>query len=128
MGKAPQLSSAMEDYLESIRELAKTAKVVRVRDISRRQGVEAPSVTTALRGLVKCGMVTHEKYGHVELTAKGKSSARVVSGRHAVLRLFLRDVLGLSERIAEADACRMEHAVSPETMRRLTAFVRKAAK
>lgn len=128
MRKTRRLTSSMEDYLESIRGLAKGRKVVRVRDIGKRQGVEMSSVTTALKVLADCGLVKHERYGYVELTPKGNSSARAVSGRHRILRRFLEEKLGVSPRAAEKDACKMEHAVSPQTIRKLIAFMKRSSK
>jgi DtxR family Mn-dependent transcriptional regulator len=45
------------------------------------------------------------------------------SKSHKTLTTFLESVLGLEAEIAEADACRMEHVLSPETMEKLSEFV-----
>jgi DtxR family Mn-dependent transcriptional regulator len=49
--------------------------------------------------------------------------ASAVEGRYHVLRDFLSEILGISEAVAERDACEIEHVASPETMERLTAFL-----
>ena len=118
-----KLSSNMEDYLEDIAFLKKNKGVVRVRDISHLMNVKNSSVTAALNTLSKNKFVIHEKYGYVELTSKGKAIARRVQERHDMLIKFLTEVLRIAPAIASADACRMEHSVSPQTFRRLTKFI-----
>jgi len=80
-------------------------------------------VTAALNVLKEKGLVTQERYGKVFLTPEGRKRALVVQRRHRVLRKFLVDVLGVGEKVAENDACLMEHAVSPETMEKLIEFL-----
>jgi Mn-dependent DtxR family transcriptional regulator len=40
-----------------------------------------------------------------------------------VLTTFLSSILGVDSETAEAEACRMEHVLSSDTMERLSAFV-----
>lgn len=117
------LSSSMEDYLEAIAVLKKRDGIARVRDISRFLGVEPPSVASALNSLSKSGFVIHERYGYVDLTPEGKRLAEQVENKHKVLLEFLTKLLGINPVIANEDACRMEHSVSPETLRKITKFM-----
>lgn len=117
------LSPNMEDYLESIFYLRNLESVVRVRDIARHLDVKMPSVSDALKVLKKQKLVHHEPYGHVELTGQGEILARSLLMRHQQLTHFLRDVLGVAPDTAEADACRIEHVVSRESMERLLALI-----
>jgi len=121
--KTTKLTDSMEDYLEAIAVVKKSRGVARVRDITRLLGVEAPSVTSALANLSKKGYVVHERYGYVDLTAKGERAARDVIKRHGVLFDFLTQILGVPSEIAMKDACGMEHSLSKETMQRLTRLV-----
>ena len=50
--------------------------------------------------------------------------AEEISGRHRFLRQFLTGVLGLDNDVAEANACRLEHAVDAELLERLRSFTR----
>jgi DtxR family Mn-dependent transcriptional regulator len=79
-------------------------------------------VTTALRSLAKRELVTHEKYGHVELTEAGRKQAEKIANRHQIIIRFLRDILKMDPETSSKDACLIEHAVSPETVRRLAVF------
>jgi DtxR family Mn-dependent transcriptional regulator len=116
---AAKLGQSAEDYLEAILAVEASGRPVRVKDLAGRLGVSRPSVVSALAALAGKGMVVHERYGGVELTAAGRRAAGEVSRRHRLVSSFLREVLGVSERVADADACRIEHALSAETVNRL---------
>ena len=72
--------------------------------------------------LKKLGLVTQEPYGDVELTAKGRRIATMILNRHNKIREFLMRI-GVSQRIADKDACLMEHILSAETMARIHDFL-----
>jgi len=114
-----KLSANMEDYLEAVLLCVDGNGVARVVDIRNMLGVKTPSVTGALRSLAQTGYVLHQPYGGVELTAKGLRAAQDVKKRHAILSRFLRQVLGVSPKTADMDACKMEHTISRETLDKL---------
>lgn len=116
-------TASMEDYLEAIAQLREEEAEVRVTQISKRLGVKKPSVTAALHKLSEDGLVKHQKYGHVELTGKGREIAEEVMRRHDVLFRFLSEVLGVDGETAHEDACRVEHALGPTSLQRLATFV-----
>ena len=114
----------MEDYLETIAFLKKQKGEARVKDIGLIMKVKKPSVTGALNWLAKSGLVIHEPYGSVELTFEGRRLARKIQKKHNILTKFLSQVLKLDSRIAVEDACRMEHAISPETLERIEELIK----
>jgi len=117
------LTPALEDYLEGILILREKKNVVRVKDLANLLKVKASSVIEALRKLKELELIEQEKYGYIELTQKGINLASEIRKRHMILKNFLTDVLGVSEEIAEEDACKMEHHLSEETMQKLAKFV-----
>lgn len=117
------LSPAMQNYLEEILNLSSKHDTVRVTDIAERLNLSKASVSQALSQLREQGLVIQDRYGPVELTERGRYYGRVVKRRHEVLRSFLTEVLKLDHKTAEVDACRMEHAVSSETIERLVSFL-----
>lgn len=119
------LSAAMQDYLEEILNLSNRLETVRVTDIAGRLNLTKASVSQALNQLREQGLITQDRYGPVELTEQGRYYGEVVKRRHVVLRSFLVEVLHLDHQKAEQDACRMEHAVSSETIERLVDFLIK---
>lgn len=115
-----------EDYLEAILILTikQESEQVRSTDIAKHLGVTKPSVSRAMSNLKEAGFVEMENYGHVSLTAKGRAIAEEVYERHRMLTRFFRDILGVEKTIAEHDACLIEHDISPESMQKLTLFIR----
>ena len=121
--KTDRLSESLEDYLEVIIDLEKTQKVARVRDIAERLGVLRGSVTGALKNLNEKGLINHEPYGYITLTTLGAKMASEVTRRHSVIKDFLFNVLQLGDDAAEANACRMEHAMDKGAIDRLVEFI-----
>jgi DtxR family Mn-dependent transcriptional regulator len=116
------MTQSLEDYLEMVGFLSDEGEV-RVTDIAARLGVSKPSVLTALKILEEQGLLEHERYRSVTLTERGKEVAAEIRGRHDFLTSFLHDLLGVSLDIAEQDACKMEHVLSEETLKKMKALV-----
>lgn len=123
MRKDKKCSPDMEDYLEAILVLKEKNKVARVRDISQLMSVKPPSVASALHTLSRDNFVIHESYGYVDLTPEGGKLARRIQKRHEMLTKFLTEILCINPKIAAEDACRMEHAISQKTSKKLTKFL-----
>ena len=117
-----RISSNMEDYLEAIHLLAKENGRVRVKEIARVLNITMPSVSSAIKKMKKRGFVLHSRYEWIELTPKGLLCAEEIYKRHQVIKSFLEDILGLDSDIAEQDACRIEHNISPETLEKFERF------
>lgn len=121
--KASWQTASMEDYLEVIGNLIKEGEPVKVTKISNVLGVKKPSVVYALNKLSEAGLVVHQRYGGVELTPEGARIAENVQRRHQTLRSFLVNLLGIDPQVADEDACRMEHSLSPISLERLEKFL-----
>jgi len=119
----PGLSREMEDYLETIASLIRSGGEARVTDIAGRLSVRKPSVTLALRSLAEKGLVHYHPYAQPTLTEAGQTIANRIQHRHDVLKRFLVDVLQIGDQVAEANACRIEHAVDKEVLDHLAHFV-----
>lgn len=119
------LSSNMEDYLEAISIASAQNGAARVKDIRTLMNVKTPSVSGALQVLAKQGLVTHERYGRVQLTKAGQVIACEVKKRHVTISSFLKDIVGVSQSAAEIDACKIEHVLSKETFKKLMEFMQK---
>lgn len=116
-------SQSEEDYLETLYLIQLEGKVTRVKDVAEALDVKMPSVVSAIRSLSEKGLVEQEKYGHIELTKMGEKIGKDVYDRHKLLYAFFHEILGLNPEVAEEDACRMEHHLSPETRERLLRIV-----
>jgi DtxR family Mn-dependent transcriptional regulator len=82
-------------------------------------GVSRPTVTVALRRMTRDGMVRMNSHKEIELTAAGRKAAESIVRRHRIMERWLTDVLGLDWVTADAEAARLEHAVSEVVERRL---------
>lgn len=114
------LTSNMEDYIEQIELISRKKKVVRVKDIAKNLDIKMPSVTAAMIKLDKMGLVHYEKYAYVELTEEGKKLAAKVYNRHILLARFFHQFLRIDKKRAEDVACRIEHFLSPESLKQLS--------
>ncbi len=120
------MTQSLEDYLEAIYVLIKTeGKTACVRDVAKLLDVKMPSVVKAIHELKKLELVNQEPYGEIELTAKGRRVAKLVLNRHTLLRNFLMK-LGVSRKIADKDACLMEHILSAETLDKIRTYTEKS--
>ncbi|AOY57152.1 MULTISPECIES: metal-dependent transcriptional regulator [Desulfococcus] len=117
------LTPVMEDYLEAIFDLDKEKRVVRVKDIAKRMDVKMPTVSSMLKTLNERGLVAYEKYEHVELTEDGADVGREMRRRHRVLNQFLTEILRIDPKVADQEACKMEHALSADTLDSLIDFM-----
>ena len=109
-----------EDYLETVLRLLSTGNDVHAVDVARHLGVSKPAVTKAMRILTQKGYVEIVD-NHIHLTPAGEEYAVAVYGKHRMLTEFLMK-LGVGAETAEADACRMEHLLSEETLGAIRAF------
>jgi DtxR family Mn-dependent transcriptional regulator len=117
------LTPSLEDYLEAILTISVKEKVARVKDIAKHLGVSTPSVVSALNVLAVKNLIKHERYGYVELTDQGVSRAKVVDEYHKLLFTLLNEILGVETEIAYKDACKIEHHLSKETVKRIKQFI-----
>ncbi|MCB2227029.1 MAG: metal-dependent transcriptional regulator [Desulfarculaceae bacterium] len=117
------LSSNLEDYLETIFHLERESRVARAKDIAERLEVSRASVTGALKTLADKGLINYEPYSYVTLTEQGKEIAREIDRRHHILKGFFSDFLQLGAEAAEANACRVEHAMDEAAINRLVNFL-----
>ena len=103
-----------EMYLEAIYVLTKQNGFVRSIDVSEYLGYSKPSVSRAM-GILRSGdYIIMEKDGSITLTDTGREIAEKIYERHTVLSAMLMQ-LGVSQEVAAADACRLEHAISDES-------------
>ncbi|MCR5778440.1 MAG: metal-dependent transcriptional regulator [Lachnospiraceae bacterium] len=113
-----------EDYIETIYRLKRKNGSVRSIDVAKELGFSRPSVSRAVSILKKDGYIVVDDTGNLELTDKGKKKATGVYDRHRTLTKFLIETAGVSEKTAEADACRIEHIISESTFRGIKKFMK----
>lgn len=118
------LTISIESYLDVIHELSHIHEDVRSVDVAQKLGVSRVSVNKALHVLKEAGLVEQQPYQSIRITPLGIEHAHRVTRRHEVLRTFFEQSLGMSPAEAESDACRIEHVISDEAIKRLDEFVK----
>ena len=119
-----QIRESAEDYLEAILVLSKQGGGVRSVDIASMLGVSKPSVSHAMKLLREDGYIAMDRYGTVTLLEKGEEIAVRIYERHQVLTKMLEG-LGVSEEVAKADACKLEHDLSDESFSKIKEYYHK---
>lgn len=118
------LQESGEMYLETLLILLKKSNTVRAVDIGEYMGFSKPSVSRAL-GLLKQGnYVQSDPDGFLFLTEEGRRVAEKTYDRHRTLTAFFVR-LGVSEKVAAEDACKIEHDISDETFEALKRHAKK---
>ena len=108
------LQESGEMYLETILILSRQKEQVRAVDVGDYMGYSKPSVSRAM-GLLRSGSyITVDRDGAIRLTPAGRQAAETIYERHALISRWLRGV-GVSEKTAAEDACRIEHVISAES-------------
>ena len=113
-----------EMYLETIYVLSQKSSSVRGIDIADHLGYSKPSVSRAVGLLKDEGLVKKDPEGFYKLTEAGEILAKRIYERHTVLTtLFIN--LGVDEKTASEDACRIEHYISDKTFDAIKAHMKK---
>ncbi len=108
------VNESAENYLETILILSKKLPVVRSVDIANELGFKKSSVSIAMKNLREKNHITVTDAGFIYLTDSGKEIAEMIYERHELLTSWLVE-LGVPEKIASEDACKVEHVISKET-------------
>lgn len=118
-----KLRQSGEDYLETILILSRKGEVRSI-DIAREMNVSKPSVCRAVGILKKGGLINVDDDGYITFTSDGRTTAESIYERHTVLTEWLMGI-GVDEKTAAEDACRLEHSFSPESFARLKEHIEK---
>lgn len=116
-----KITMSGEDYIEAIYVLGGSGEV-KSTDVAATLRVSRPAVNKAMTELIGKGLVDKRSYGKITLTETGLNEAKKVYGKHTLLHDFLTSI-GVSEKTAAVDCCKIEHFVSEETVKRLTEFM-----
>lgn len=103
-----------EMYLETILVLQDEMRIVRSIDVAERMEFSKASVSRAMKILKNDGYIDIERTGNILLTEEGERIAKKIYERHQVLTAYLKSI-GVDAKVAEDDACRIEHVISDES-------------
>ena len=119
-----RIQESGEMYLETILILSKEKTCVRSIDVCEYMGYSKPSISRAVSLLRNNGYVDMDDRGYLSLTDSGRAIAEKIYERHQVLSKILIS-LGVDEKAAAEDACRIEHVISDDTFTAIKDHVAK---
>ena len=107
-------TESSENYLETILILSKKLPVVRSVDIANELGFKKSSVSVAMKNLRENGYIEVDPSGYITLLDSGRQIAEKIYERHTTISKWLMSI-GVDEKNAVEDACRIEHIISSES-------------
>lgn len=106
-------NESMEMYLETIYLISKRGVKVHSIDVATEMGYSKPSISRAMKLLEKKEYIIFHQDGQLELTEAGLKRAEEVYEKHTILTKFFVS-LGAEKKLAEDDACKIEHIISDD--------------
>ena len=123
------VSSNIEDYLENIYLFVKRYKrPIKTTELANILNVNPSAITSMAKKLHSEGYVIYEPYVGIMLSEKGKDIAKRTLRKHIILEEFLKTYLKVDAKKSSEEACKLEHAVSEETIEKLYEFMNKLKK
>ena len=116
-----RLQESGEMYLETILILSRKLEHVRSLDVAEHMGFSKPSISRAVGLLKNAGYVLMDSAGYLTLTDSGRAIAEKIYERHNALSWFFMNI-GVDEKTALEDACKIEHYISDVTFEKIKAF------
>ena len=118
------VGETIENYLETIYILLKKNGEIRSIDIVNEMGYSKPTISIMMKQLREKDFVDFDEAGYITLTDKGRAVAEKVYERHIVLTEVLMR-LGVDEKTAKEDACKIEHVLSKESFAKIRDFAER---
>ena len=119
-----KIQESAENYLETILILQRQKGAVRSIDIANELEYSKPSISVAMKNLREHGYIHMDGDGFISLTESGRKIAETMYERHTWISNWLVS-LGVDEKTAVQDACRIEHVISQESFEKIRAHVRE---
>src|SRR5438045_4620373 len=113
-------SEVISRYLEAIFYMEAEGESARSARLADWLGVSRPTVTVALRRMIRDGMVRIDPRKEIVLTAAGREAAESIVRRHRIMERWLTDALGLDRAQADEDDGALEHPVDDEDDKRVS--------
>ncbi|AQS05835.1 metal-dependent transcriptional regulator [Clostridium beijerinckii] len=118
------INESVENYLETILILSQKSHAVRSIDVATELNFKKSSVSVAMKNLREKEYIAITDEGNIVLTDAGKEIANMVYEKHTFLSNWLKSI-GVDEKVAVEDACRIEHVISNESFEAMKKYVNK---
>ena len=117
-----KIQESAENYLETILVLSRSGNPVRSIDIAAELEYSKPSVSVAMKNLRETGHIAVDTDGYITLTDKGREIAETMYERHVLISDWLIS-LGVNQKTAVNDACKMEHVISEQSFAAIKEYI-----
>jgi len=107
-------TDGMYDYLAAIYKLGWSGDKVTTTALAERMHVSPAAASSMLKRLEECGLIERSPARGVILPEQGRLAALQLIRRHRLLEVFLLEIMGFTWDQVDAEAHRMEHAISAE--------------
>ena len=118
------IRESAENYLETILMIKNRKGAVRSIYIANDLGFSKPSVSVAMKNLRNNGYIEVDENGYITLLESGREIAEKMYERHTTLSEWLIS-LGVDEKTAVDDACRIEHIISAESFEAIKKLIKE---
>lgn len=118
------INESVENYLETILILSQKSHAVRSIDVATELNFKKSSVSVAMKNLREKEYISITDDGNIVLTDAGKEIANMVYEKHTFLSNWLKSI-GVDEKVAVEDACRIEHVISNKSFEAMKKYVNK---
>lgn len=123
-----EITHSAAHHLMAVMELKEQRGYARVTDVAKHLHITSGSASTNLKSLKDRGLIVEDENRFLHLSDKGEHLAKLVVKRKKLILELLSNVLGVSPKQAEVDACKTEHLLSIESTKKLEDFLKKFAK
>jgi DtxR family transcriptional regulator, Mn-dependent transcriptional regulator len=118
-----EITPPAEDFLKAVYEIGRKGNAVATTELAHHLALAAASVSGMARRLADAGLVTHEPYYGVRLTAAGRRAALRTLRRHRIIETYLVRALGYPWDEVHPEAERLEHSASDTLVDRMAAAI-----
>ena len=122
--EANEITHSGAHYLLAVAAAGEGGRSPRAADVARALGVTRAAASLQLRALQEHGLVSLDRQQRLHLSARGADLVGRIASKRRILQVFLAEVLGVPEEVAELDACKVEHLLSEESGAALVRLLR----
>lgn len=107
------------------------SQTLRASDLARELGVSRNAVSLQLKNLRQKDFIFMTENKNINLSEKGLRVSKITSSKKETMKIFFKEVLGLSDKVSEQDSAKLEHLLSDEAgmaLLKLVKFIRSDTK
>ena len=118
-----ELSHSSIHHLLAINNLIKENGYARAIDIAKYLEITRSSVSKTLDKIKEKAFIVEDSNKFYQLNDKGKELVNSVLSKRRIAEFFFKNALQLTNNVAEADGCKIEHLLSQQTGEKLFSFM-----